>query len=176
MSNGEHVIVARLCEMCGSLFRHRRTGKKTTCNKCSRIIQGRTTRKHGARAAHDATHNSEYSSWRSMKYRCCSPGSKDYGRYGGSGITVCSEWENDFNRFLLDMGDRPAGTTLDRVDNDKGYCKENCRWASPVQQAINRKNTAYHVYNGETFRVVDLAKLLGISVGATHLRIKRGKL
>jgi hypothetical protein len=82
---------------------------------------------------------STYRTWKSMKERCTSETSKAYPQYGGKGITLCDEWYS-FDNFLADMGERPDGTTIDRVDNSKGYIKSNCRWATKSQQSINRSN------------------------------------
>lgn len=88
-----------------------------------------------------AMHNTPtYHSWRSMIQRCTNPNSKDYLNYGGRGITVCPEWLGSFERFLADMGKRPnKRKTLDRIDVNKGYCKDNCRWATAKTQAQNKR-------------------------------------
>ena len=78
----------------------------------------------------------EYHSWNSMKNRCNNPNLKEYKNYGGRGISYDPRWE-DFREFYKDMGKRPEGTTLDRIDVDKNYCKENCRWATREQQQHN---------------------------------------
>lgn len=71
-----------------------------------------------------------------MRNRCNNPNATQYKWYGGKGIKVCKEWD-DYTVFLLDMGERPEGKTLDRLDNSKNYTKTNCRWATPKEQAEN---------------------------------------
>lgn len=75
-----------------------------------------------------------------MKARCSNPNKAAYPNYGGRGITVCDAWANSFETFLADMGDRPnTKLSLDRIDNEKGYFKENCRWATASEQNANRR-------------------------------------
>lgn len=83
-----------------------------------------------------------YISWRSMKQRCYDPGSTQYHWYGERGITVCDEWRNDYGQFLADMGERPEGLTLDRINPDGNYEPSNCRWATAQEQARNRSQSA----------------------------------
>lgn len=80
-----------------------------------------------------------YSSWRAMKKRCNNPNVNNYHRYGAIGISVCKRWEK-FENFIADMGERPDGTTLDRIDSNKNYMPSNCRWASYSTQRLNRRD------------------------------------
>jgi hypothetical protein len=80
-----------------------------------------------------------YQTWHMMIQRCTNPKRSDYERYGGRGITVCKRWRDSFEAFLVDMGERPKGLTLDRKNNDGPYTKRNCRWATPSQQEKNKR-------------------------------------
>lgn len=97
----------------------------------------------------------EYKAWENMKQRCNNPNYIKPQNYSGRGITVCEEWVNDYDQFFKDMGKRPEGTSLDRIDNDKGYSPNNCRWADIYTQNNNLrsntgewKNRRYYIYTG----------------------------
>ena len=87
---------------------------------------------------------------------------------------MCQEWAESFEAFLRDMGVRPEGMTLDRVDNDKGYYKENCRWATPKQQAYNRSTNVLIEYNGVKQGIRQWADELGVSYLMLDWRLKNG--
>jgi len=103
-----------------------------------------------------------YSVWVSMRQRCNDPNDKNYKNYGGRGIKVCNEW-NEFSNFYKDMGERPEGMQLDRIDNNSNYSKQNCRWANIITQSNNRRSNRYFDINGEKIKFSDLLKILGMS-------------
>ena len=108
-----------------------------------------------------------------MRSRCDHPCSGNYSRYGAVGVTYTSDWKS-YDKFLEDMGERPEGMTIDRIDHTKGYSKENCRWATPAQQQANRKNCMNLTHNGITKTAAEWAKSLGLAKGAVWNRIKAG--
>lgn len=99
------------------------------------------TRRGGRNATHrqSSPPSPTYYSWLSMRVRCRNPNNRDWKLYGGRGITVCERWDSSFENFLADMGERPAGTSIDRIDGDGNYEPGNCRWATPAEQTANRR-------------------------------------
>lgn len=122
-----------------------------------------------------STHRREYASWTSMLQRCRNPRCNRYARYGGRGITVCDAWSS-FANFLSDMGSRPEGTTLDRINNDGNYEAGNCRWATHVQQAKNKSATPSKwdalTHDGLTLTHKEWAARLGVSPDTIQSRIR----
>jgi hypothetical protein len=107
-----------------------------------------------------------------MKYRCLNKGSRLYPKYGGKGITIVSRWIDSFENFLADMGERPAGTTLDRYpDNNGDYEPGNCRWATPKQQNRNRNFVRRITAFGKTMTIDEWAEETGLSSSCLRKRV-----
>lgn len=119
----------------------------------------------------------EYSSWRAMHTRCLNPNHEAFKRYQANGISICDRWmgPNGFKAFFSDMGPRPEGCSLDRIDNAQGYYPENCRWTTPKKQGNNRGNNCLYTFRGETKTLAEWADFLGIKYTTLHERLRLGK-
>jgi hypothetical protein len=116
-----------------------------------------------------------YNRWKDLKKRCYNPRSKSYHNYGGRGIKVCDRWRVSFSNFLSDMGDSfTPGKTIDRIDNDGDYCKENCRWATPVEQCGNTRKNRIVVVGGSGVHLSELGRRSGIPWQTIASRLNRG--
>jgi DNA-binding XRE family transcriptional regulator len=109
-----------------------------------------------------------------MKQRCLNDKVKGFKNYGGRAIGICERWENSFLAFLADMGEMPEGMSLDRIDNEGDYCPENCRWATPVEQANNTRRTRKVMIDGEVRLARDVAKENGVCPDRIGARIGKG--
>lgn len=113
--------------------------------------------------------------WSLMIARCNDSENQSYQNYGARGITVCREWLDSFDRFCEDMGPRPSPKhSIDRIDNDAGYSKDNCRWTTAEIQASNKRTNTLITANGETKTISEWARLLGCTVSVICSRIKNG--
>lgn len=124
-----------------------------------------------SRLKHGYRNHPLYPTWASMVSRCHNIQSNDYHLYGSRGISVCERWRNDPHAFFEDMGPRPEGCSLDRINNDGNYSPENCRWATSKQQMDNRRNTA-KLSDGKAIR--ELAEELGLKRQTVYMRKRRG--
>lgn len=115
-----------------------------------------------------------YSTWLSMRARCSNPNVTYYADYGGRGITVCDRWQTSFEAFLEDMGEKPAGTSIERIDRDGHYEPGNCRWATLREQGRNKRNNLKLTLNGETRLLVEWSERTGIPYRKIRARLDRG--
>lgn len=144
-----------------------RSGKASSCG----CLRSEMTSKKNTTHGHAGT--PEYETWQGMKNRCCNKNAPVYKNYGGRGITLCDKWQT-FEGFLEDMGKRPNGCTLERLDNNKGYEKSNCVWATIEQQARNTRQNKFITFNGETLCMTDWAKKTGIPYPTIQDRRRKG--
>lgn len=108
-----------------------------------------------------------------MKQRCENPHHAKYSKYGAIGISVCDRWKK-FENFLADMGERPEGMSIDRIDGSKGYSPDNCRWATAQQQQENIRSNVFLTLSGETLTISSWAKRLGVNPSNIRYRLKSG--
>ncbi|EIA1382395.1 hypothetical protein K6760_001814 [Escherichia coli] len=116
---------------------------------------------------------SGYSSWTSMLDRCRNPACNDFPHYGGRGITVCDEWSNPVN-FAHDMGEKPKWFSIERIDNNKGYSPDNCRWANATEQGRNKRNNHKVVVSGESVTMSAAWQTNGMKESTFYNRLNAG--
>lgn len=145
-----------------------KNGHKKSCGCLCDETRVEVSTKHGL------CHTPTYTTWDSMIQRCNNPNNENYHRYGGRGISVCDRWLK-FENFIEDIGLRPPRFTLDRIDNDKGYFKENCRWISQKRQSNNTSRNVKITYDGETHSLSEWAEKLHIHKGTLRNRIFRSQ-
>lgn len=117
-----------------------------------------------------------YSIWHNMLSRCRNPKNKNYKDYGGRGITVCPEWENSYVAFRdwAYANGYSDDLSIDRINNDKGYNPDNCRWATVTEQTNNRRNVKQITFNGETHTIREWSVLTGIAYEIIYGRLNAG--
>lgn len=147
------------------------SGSVKSCGCLQRETAASIKKKHGK------SNTREHNIWQLMLQRCKNPSASHYERYGGRGITVCDEWAS-FENFLADMGPCPRGFSIDRVDNEKGYSKDNCRWATRNDQMRNTSRTILLTLELEgvtqTLCLKDWSAKFGIPYPTVRKRIRSG--
>lgn len=144
------------------------------CKNCGYEKTRLSKIRHGQARNKNSKNTSEYSIWCAMKSRCNNPKNKAYLYYGNRGIKVCENWINSFENFLKDLGHKPSPKhTLDRTNNELGYFKENCRWATRKEQGNNKNNNRRLQFNGRAKTVPEWAEYIGIRAGTIHNRLSK---
>lgn len=162
-----------MCECdCGTVKRvvteYLRSGHTTSCGCYQKEKRAAGNPKHGGKRTR------LYSIWCGIKNRCYNPKNPSYPRYGGRGILLHDEW-HDFAAFRAAVGDPPEGTTIDRIDTNKGYIPGNVRWASRVRQGRNTRFNRMETYQGKTMCLADWAETFRIPYGTLLHRMHRGR-
>ena len=162
-----------LCD-CGVYVQRRtesfkRMGDQNSCGCLSNPKRVKHCTKHGLHKS------AEYTAYNNMKDRCGNPKNKEFHRYGARGITVCQRWLDSFENFLEDVGMRPdKDLSLDRINNDLGYFKDNCRWATRVEQANNFRRNRYFFHDGTKDTMANHCRKTGVKKSAILHRVKSG--
>lgn len=171
MAAGRRQWICRCdCGQTASVLPHALVSGNTSSCGCLRI-----ERLRAAVVTHGLSHKiPEYGQWRRMIQRCTDPNVPEYARYGGRGITVCTEWL-DFGQFLSDMGRRPdQKATLERLDNDRGYEPGNVRWATRKEQARNTATNHRLTFNDETLSMAEWSERTGVPYYRLRSRLRYG--
>jgi hypothetical protein len=148
---------------------HLRSGHTRSCG-CLHIETVRTVN-----VTHRMIHTPEYRSWAHIRSRCTNPNVPAYPNYGGRGIVMCDRWLNSFENFYADLGPKPTPAhTIERIDNDGPYAPDNCKWATRIEQANNKRSNVFVTYQGITQSVPDWCRQLGLPYARISTRIEKG--
>ena len=142
--------------------------KSCGCLKNEKLIERSTT--------HNQRHTNLYEVWKTMKQRCFNPNNQSYKNYGGRGIVVCDEWKTNFKSFYkwsMENGYK-KGLTIDRIDNNKNYCPENCRWTDRITQANNSRWNKHIVIDGKDDTLANWLRFYNTNYDKYYRRIKKG--
>lgn len=148
--------------------------KRGGSSHCGCMMSAITTE---MKTIHGMCYTPEYRTWSHLKERCSNPNNKDWPNYGGRGITVCKRWRDSFEAFFEDMGPRPDGHSIDRIDCDGNYEPSNCRWATNREQMQNVRHNVIVELEGESIALKEACRRLGLSdkYKAIWQRMKRGQ-
>lgn len=174
--NNKHCNTMWLCQcdcgnehiVCGSNLRR---GDTKSCGCFQREQTSMANYQHG----HNCNYNisKTYQTWQHIIQRCNNSNHTSYKNYGGRGINVCDRWLK-FENFLEDMGERPPNLTIDRVDNNEDYCKENCKWSTNKEQKRNTRRNILVTINGITKCLKDWCKIYKLNYNTIRSRLRLG--
>jgi hypothetical protein len=143
------------------------SGSTKSCGCLKRECKPPILRKHGL------SYYSGMKVWQGMIRRCTNPEAKDFAQYGGRGIKVCERWL-DVRNFAEDMGEKPDGHSLDRINTHGDYCPENCRWATPAEQGANKRNNRMIEHEGQVLHMSEWCRRLGVKPSTVINRLNSG--
>lgn len=168
------LMANRVCEQCQRSFPCRPDHKGRFCSKACMNEWARNggQKRHG-HTSRGRPASRTYYSWKTMIQRTTNPNAHKYERYGGRGITLCERWRK-FDNFLVDMGERPEGLELDRIDGNGNYEPGNCRWADRATQNRNKATNVFLEYQGKRQCLKDWATELGMYRSTIHHRYYKG--
>jgi len=146
-----------------------RSGRTTSCGCAKRDSSARLKHGHSRQSGRHPL----YTVWGQMRSRCNNPSTPGYKHYGGRGIKCCPQWDS-FEVFVSDMGNRPDGFTLDRIDVNGDYEPRNCRWADRRTQANNTTRSVRYAYEGEEMSLEDVSARTGVNLNTLRVRLFRG--
>ncbi|HAR38610.1 MAG TPA: hypothetical protein DCS09_08605 [Porphyromonadaceae bacterium] len=137
------------------------------------VVSVATIKNH---TTHGMSRSKEYNTWCHIKSRCNNKRNKKYKDYGGAGVSVSKEWMNSFAVFLADMGNAPSKAhSIERIDVFGDYCKENCKWALPIEQGRNKRRHRLVEYNGETMPLSQACEVTGVNYRGALYRVNNDK-
>ena len=170
-----------ICDCGGIMVTRRKSLLRERTRSCGCLLReqyvknGKMNTRHGESGTVGTIRSTEYSAWAGMIARCNNRENRAYDRYGGRGIRVCVRWCNSYEKFLLDMGRKPTPKhSLDRIDNDKGYSPTNCRWATPHEQNLNKRNNRKLTIDGIALTVTEWVERSGMIRGTLWSRLEMG--
>lgn len=166
-------MITANCPTCGKEFArpksHMNVGKTCCSGSCAMILRHKTE-KIGFQTTHGMRNTKTYWTWVDMRNRCYRPSVDRYPHYGGRGIGVCERWRNSFENFYADMGDKPKGFSIERLNIDQDYSPENCTWIPLKHQARNRSDSIRIFHNGETKCIQEWADFFGVNASVARQR------
>lgn len=147
-------------------------GKSTSCGCFNKENSKKLHTKHGFAMLSTGVRHPDYCIWMKMKSRCLNPNDKSYSNYGARGIQVCDRWKDSFENFIKDLGWRPNNKySLERIDYDGNYCPENCKWIFKSEQTRNTRRVKLIHYNGNSYCLSELCKLLNLPYSTMRHRV-----